>query len=211
MPTHLRNESVECRVAFVRVEEFIDFLTANGLDAAALLPLCHDAKLAEDMLVVLSPSDDPAEALDAGIQRLNLPLGTHRLIGIRGDWIQAPDEQAAAADPVRQKTTAPKASAASGDGRAKLVAALTAHHKYDGGCCQVLAPIGNNQLARLAGVSTSTASEFFQERFQGHGKYKALCRDAGRLGMALKLLNGEYSPHDLYGRRPPGDDDRDAS
>lgn len=69
--------------------------------------------------------------------------------------------------------------------------------------------IGNNELARLAGVSESTASAFFNEKFQGHIKYRALCRDAGKLAAALKLLNGEFAPHLLYGRRPAGEDDRD--
>jgi hypothetical protein len=68
--------------------------------------------------------------------------------------------------------------------------------------------IGSNALARLAGVSGSTASAFFTERFHGHVKYRALCRDAGKLAAALKLLNGGYSPHDLYGVHPPGEGGR---
>jgi hypothetical protein len=78
-----------------------------------------------------------------------------------------------------------------------------------------LEPIGNNKLARQAEVSPSTAKDFFDKEFggpqreKGHAKYKVVCRDAGRLVDSLKTLNGEFSPHDLYGRRPVGDDERD--
>ena len=64
-------------------------------------------------------------------------------------------------------------------------------------------------LATLAGVSPSTASAFFADKFQGYAKYRVVCRDAGRLADSLKALNGEFSPHDLYGRRPAGEDDRE--
>jgi hypothetical protein len=103
----------------------------------------------------------------------------------------------------------PKRSTERGEGRAKLIAALTKHHKYADGGCLNLEPIGNNALAKLAGVSRSTASMFFRVEFEEHAKYKALCRDLSLLVAALKLLNNEFSPHDLYGRRPPAEDDRD--
>lgn len=103
----------------------------------------------------------------------------------------------------------PKRSTERGEGRAKLIAELTRHHKYSDGSCLNLEPIGNNELAKAAGVSPSTASSFFNEKFDGHTKYKALCRDSGKLIAALKLLNNEFAPHDLYGRRPAGEDDRD--
>jgi hypothetical protein len=61
----------------------------------------------------------------------------------------------------------------------------------------------------MADVSPSTASAFFAKKFGGHARYRALCRDAGRLAVALKALNGELSPHELYGRRPPDEDDRE--
>jgi hypothetical protein len=107
--------------------------------------------------------------------------------------------------------TAPnrKRSTERGEGRAKVIAALTKHHQYADGSCLNLEPIGNNELAKAAGVSPSTASTFFNNEFEGHTKYKALCRNSGRLVAALKLLNNEFSPHDLYGRRPAGEDDRD--
>jgi hypothetical protein len=103
----------------------------------------------------------------------------------------------------------PKRSTERDEGRAKLIAALTKHHQYSDGGCLNLEPIGNNELAGVACVSNSTASRFFEKKFEGHTKYKALCRDAGRLAVALKLLNGEFSPHNLYGRRPADEDDRD--
>ena len=106
----------------------------------------------------------------------------------------------------------PKRSTERGEGREKLIAALTKHHRYGDGGCLNPEPVGNNELARLADVEQSTASEFFKREFQGHAKYKALCRDAGRLAAALKLLNNEFAPHDLYGRRPTGEggeDDRE--
>jgi hypothetical protein len=108
-----------------------------------------------------------------------------------------------------------KRSTVRGEARLKLIAVLTNHHKYADGNCRNLEPIGNNELARLADVSKSTASEFLNKEFNerkkgGLAKYKAICQDAGRLVDSLKVLNGEFSPHDLYGRRPPGEDERDG-
>ncbi|QJW97263.1 hypothetical protein [Frigoriglobus tundricola] len=102
-----------------------------------------------------------------------------------------------------------KSSTEKGEGRTKLVAALTTHHRYADGSCLNPEPIGNNELARLAGVVPSTASAFFEKSFQGHTKYKALCQDVGGLVAALKLLNGEFSPHNLYGHRQGSEDHRD--
>jgi hypothetical protein len=104
---------------------------------------------------------------------------------------------------------APKRSTERGEARTKLIAALTQHHQYNEGGCLNQEPVGVNELARAAEVAPSTASVFFDREFRGHDKYKALSRDVSRLAAALKLLNGEYAPHDLYGRRPPSDDDRD--
>jgi hypothetical protein len=104
---------------------------------------------------------------------------------------------------------APKRSTERGEGRLKLIAALTKHHQYADGGCLNLEPIGNNELARLAGVDRATASAFFKQYFKGHSKYKALCRDAGKLTDALKLLNGEFAPHLLYGSKPADEDERD--
>ncbi len=118
-----------------------------------------------------------------------------------------------AADETTNATTGTKKTKRSterGEGRVKLIAALTKHHKYADGGCLNLAPIGNNELARLAVVSDSTASAFFTKEFEGHTKYRALCGDATRLVASLKLLNQEFSPYHLFGGKPPDEDDRDA-
>lgn len=98
-------------------------------------------------------------------------------------------------DPTRPRR--PKQSTERGEGRAKLIAALTKHHKYADGGCLNMEPIGNNELARLAGVSESTASAFFKKQFGGHAKYRAKCRDAGTLADALKAVRGEFTPAEL--------------
>jgi hypothetical protein len=87
--------------------------------------------------------------------------------------------------------------------------ALTQHHKYADGSCLNLNPIGNNELARIAKVSESTASEFFKSQFQRHAKYRAICRDASQLVAVLKLLNGEFSPYHLFGSTPPREKERE--
>jgi len=102
-----------------------------------------------------------------------------------------------------------KRSTERGEGRAKLAAALTKHHKYVDGSCLNLEPIGNNELARKADVWPSTASAFFKKKFKGHLRYRTICRDAGNLADALKVLNNEFSPHELHGRRPASEKDRD--
>lgn len=116
--------------------------------------------------------------------------------------------------PLRGGSSKSKKNATSGDARATLIAALTKHHEYANGGCLNLEPIGSNELARLAHVSNSTASVFFNKEFNGGDKgglamYRAICRNAGRLADSLKALNGEFAPHDLFGRRPAGEDDRD--
>ncbi len=103
----------------------------------------------------------------------------------------------------------PKRSTAKGEGRVKLIAALTTHHEYANDSCLNLEPIGNNKLAELACVSVSTASHFFKEEFQGHAIYRKICSDKGMLINSLKLLNQDYSPYILYGAKPPGEDDRE--
>jgi uncharacterized protein VirK/YbjX len=102
-----------------------------------------------------------------------------------------------------------KRSTVPGEGRDKLIAALTKHHQYAGGSCLNQEPIGNNELARLADVSYSTASKFFNDEFKGHTRYKAICRDAGKLAAALKLLNDEFAPFHLLGNFASNVEDTD--
>jgi hypothetical protein len=111
----------------------------------------------------------------------------------------------------RKGSKRPKRSTQRGEGEAKLTSALTKHHQYAEDCCMNLEPVGNNELARLAGVWPSTASAFFEKKFKGYVKYRVVCRDAGRLLESLKALNGDFAPHHLYGRRPPNEDDRDRT
>jgi hypothetical protein len=120
-------------------------------------------------------------------------------------------EQSTTNPPVESSDPPPKAKRGTerGEARVKLIAALTKHHQYADGSCLTLEPIGNNELARQAKVSESTASAFFNEEFKGHKHYKILCRDLAGLSSGLKLLNNEFAPHNLYGRRPPYEDDRD--
>ena len=118
-------------------------------------------------------------------------------------------KQGTAALAVTRAEPASKRGTKKGDAEEKLISALTKHHRYADNGCLNLEPIGNNKLAEAAGVSVSTASAFFTDKFQGHTKYKVLCRDSGGLVAALKLLNNEFAPHNLYGRRPVNEDDRD--
>lgn len=123
-----------------------------------------------------------------------------KYLSLRG-FAPAPDQPAPA-------ITRKKRSTVKGEAREKMIGALTLHHKYAQDSCLNLEPIGNNELARLAQVSKAIASAFFSKEFKGHKKYQALCGDTTRLVAVLKLLNQEISPHDLYGRRPPGEDER---
>jgi hypothetical protein len=113
--------------------------------------------------------------------------------------LDRPSDTSAARQPAKKS----KRSTERGEGRAKLIAALTNHHQYAGGGCLILEPVGNNELARTAGVAKRTASAFFNKDFRGHAKYRTLCNDPPRLVAALKALNGEFRPHEFYDARTP--------
>jgi hypothetical protein len=102
-----------------------------------------------------------------------------------------------------------KRSTSRGDAEAQLIAGLTKHHRYNDGSCLNLDPIGNNELARRVEVSEGSASAFFKKKFKGYTQYLTMCRDTTKLVTALKLLNQEFSPHHLFGSKPPGEADRD--
>ena len=114
----------------------------------------------------------------------------------------------------RRRPTAKRVSTEKGEAQAKIVAALTLHHSYQSGSCLHLEPVGVRELAQKAGVAPGSVTNFFNKQFggpeesDGHSKYKVVCRDPSRLAESLKVLNGEFSPHLLYGRKPPGEDDR---
>jgi hypothetical protein len=103
----------------------------------------------------------------------------------------------------------PKRSTEPDEARNKLIATLTKHHRYAQGSCMNLEPIASNDLARKAQVGKGSASRFFKAEFKGHVKYKAVCLNASKLAVALKILNGEISPHILYGANPPGEGNRE--
>jgi hypothetical protein len=114
------------------------------------------------------------------------------------------------------ESTKRKRSTERGEGQAKLISALTKHHQYAHGGCLNLVPIGNNELARLADVDKSTASAFFNKEFNagekgGYAKYRRSCGDPTMLVGAIKLLNQEFSPHHLFGSKPPGEGDPDEA
>ena len=92
----------------------------------------------------------------------------------------------------------PKRSITNADARAKLIAALTKHHKYVDGGCLNFEPIGNNDLATLADVGKATASAFFDKQFDGHQKYKVACQRPETLTLSLRMLNDEFAPKLLY-------------
>lgn len=112
--------------------------------------------------------------------------------------LDQPDDVPAEEDPVGSPLPkADKKSTERGEGRVKLIAALTAHHRYADGSALHQEPVGNNALARAAGVDKATASDFFKKDFGGYGNYRVMCKDATRLVCALKLLNGEFRPREL--------------
>ena len=104
--------------------------------------------------------------------------------------------------PAPHKEVRLKKSTERGEGRAKLIAALTKHHRYVDDIGLNYEPIKNNDLARLASVSRSTSSAFFKKQFGGYAKYRLLCRNDFRLRIALRLLNQEFAPVILYQNDP---------
>jgi hypothetical protein len=128
------------------------------------------------------------------------------------------EQQAIAALARRQKNREPSAdrghhrSHESGEARAKLIAALTAHHQYESGSVLNTEPIGCNELSVMAGVrSNSTSSRFFKAEFGSHTAYKRACRDTAKLANCLKIFNGEIVPklllnHDPVDPRSVGDE-----
>jgi hypothetical protein len=100
--------------------------------------------------------------------------------------------------PAQVEITKLKRSTTKGEARAKLISALTLHHEYADGGCSNQDPIGSNKLARLAGVSVSSASTFFKSEFRDYKSYQRICADLNGLIASLKLLNGEFVPHQLF-------------
>ena len=159
-------------------------------------------------------SDDKAtqQGVPSNVETAPLKTASTTDIGSNNSTKQA--EQTAGATPEEEhppsksesdpsRPTKGKRGTERGEGREKLISALTEHHKYADDRCLNQEPVGNNELARLAEVSGSTASAFFKKQFGGPKKYNAICSDVSRLIAALKLLNQEFSPHILFGDNPP--------
>jgi hypothetical protein len=162
-----------------------------------------------DQQIDVATVQEAREQLQSRTDKVHEALACLGRLGQAIVMISGTGDQAAPA------TKRPKRSTQRSEGRAKLIAALTKHHRYADSGCLNLEPIGNNELARRAKVDPSTASAFFNREFnkgekKGYSKYRVICRDPGCLAFSLKALNGEFAPHDLYGARPPGEDEPEA-
>ncbi|MFH1998899.1 MAG: hypothetical protein ABIK28_04415 [Planctomycetota bacterium] len=102
-----------------------------------------------------------------------------------------------------------KRSTEKDEARIKIISALTAHHNYKKDSCLNFEPIGVNELARKAEVSSSSVSIFFKKEFHGRDNYRRACGNNQSLISALKILNQEFSPFILYGSTPTGGNSRD--
>ncbi|MCY2984680.1 MAG: hypothetical protein NTY15_13735 [Planctomycetota bacterium] len=148
--------------------------------------------------------DHPKQAEDAWERY----WGTLAKVEIELDRI----ENATSRDSV-SKTTRPKRSTAKGDAKAKLEAAFLAHHQFENRSIGMSDPIGINELARKAEVSTSTAKTFIDKWFPGG--FKVYQRDAQgnrtKLLIALTQLAGEpvAGMFDSYGADPDKRQDDD--
>jgi hypothetical protein len=101
-------------------------------------------------------------------------------------------EQTRGAGETGRKPVKRKRSTEAGEARTIIIAALTAHHKYQSGSCLEYEPTGVRELAReLDKVSAGSVSGFFMAVFGSHAKYKAACRDGKTLRDKLQILNNE--------------------
>ena len=140
-----------------------------------------------------------AHNLDLRIQRLAVSLIA---------WAETIEDEELARRPKTAVRT--KKSTSKGDAQTKIIGALSAYHQFDGDDCLNLEPIGNNELARLAEVSTSTVSLFIKQQFaekdasQGVGrqKYRAACSNGYRLAVAIKKIRDELTPTMLWNSLP---------
>jgi hypothetical protein len=208
-------------------------LPSNDLSAASLIAFVENLRFSHGTRIRLPHGDPPEKWIT--LSRYRAEIIARRMVDEHGnllfdankssdlDKIESLDGytlkgfwdagEALDHDEPPTKANAPepksKRSTERGEGQAKLIAGLTKHHKYVDGGCLNFEPIGNNELARLVGVSGSTASAFFNKQFNGHTKYRANCADATLLVAALKLLNQEFSPHLLFGIKPPDEGERE--
>ena len=92
----------------------------------------------------------------------------------------------------------PRESKPSGSSDTLILAALNAHHRYDGTSLLNDEPVGVRELSeKLDGqVSPTTVSRWFKDKWDGHKAYNVSCAN-GRLLTLLKVLNGDVSPRQL--------------
>ncbi len=82
---------------------------------------------------------------------------------------------------------------ARGEAQKAILAALTTHHKYSNGRCEVTEPIGVNELGRLAGQHKgSSASNYLKTNFNGKDGYIRECNN-GAIHSTIAMLNGELT------------------
>jgi hypothetical protein len=161
-----------------------------------------------------------AQAASRALNSLNRPPTSGRVVESKGTEgglshdadrvVQSEGASAAqvAAPPTFEPPAKRKRSTQRGEAKAKILSALLAHHRYDNGSCGNLEPMGVNELARQANVAASSVTGFFnsqfggREREDGHYNYKVVCMHPARLAESLKVLDGGFSPHELFGRNP---------
>ena len=110
----------------------------------------------------------------------------------------------------RNPASGGKKSTEPGEARAKILAALGAHHDPQAGSCLEWEPLGVRQLADKEKVAPSSVTGFFTQEFgdenkkRGHARYKGACkRKDPELPRKLIELIGEPQCHDNYGTEPP--------
>lgn len=216
----IHNDVIEARggerfsLGWRRGETAFDVLLEVSRDVTSCVRGCPAAVevgsriLCEQLETSIRLTGDDIEGLIAGINRdFALARQQGRLAAINATT-QSPPTVAGQIPPSKSSPRLKRGSERGG-GRVKIIAALTKHHRYAEDSCLNAEPIGNNELAKLAGVSGSTASAFIASEFEGHKAYRAMCQDINLLTAALKLLNNEFLPRHLYGSKLPTKYDRD--
>lgn len=84
-------------VVFARYDDFAEYLLNAGVELLPNLDNWRNAGWIEDIMVDLTPSDNPTDVPPDCITRLNLPPGRHRLVGIRRTVLDAPTTPQSAA------------------------------------------------------------------------------------------------------------------
>ena len=190
----------------VRLSFYIRFLLLKGFTPAEATWSIFDAvsqnQLAWEEFYYGSPPYDNFISEDNAPAGIELAQGPIRISGERDSWsnilicvgsIKTPTSESESATSRQNKSPDIKKPRRRGK-KEFLLPFLNEHHKYDGGTILNLEPIGNNALALKAGVSNSTASDFFEKCFKGHGTYSRLCQNLKTLEFHLQRINGDLPP-----------------